>query len=75
MGFLGTRGKGHLFQGNKGNKGQILREHGNKDNIREQEHKTRFQFWGTGEHANFFQRTKGTGKPPSPLEGPQHIAS
>ena len=36
MGFLGTRGKGHIFQGNKGNKGQILREHGNKDNIREQ---------------------------------------
>ena len=65
QGFLGNRGKGYLFQGNKG---QILRGTGEQRqywgtwNIRKQI----FDFQGTGEQANLFQGNKGTGTPPPP---------
>ena len=68
-GVLGNRGKGYLFQGNKG---QILRGTGEQrqywgtGNIRKQI----FDFRGTGEQANLFQRNKGTGTP-NPLGGPR----
>ena len=53
----GTGGKGHLFQGNSGNKDQILRgtweqsHYWGTGNIREEI----FDFCGTVAHANLFQ--------------------
>ena len=62
-GAMGNRGKGYLFQGNKG---QILRiteeqrQYWGTGNIRKQI----FDFRGTGEQANLFQGNKGTVNPP-----------
>ena len=64
---LGNRA---FISGEQGNKGKILRGTGEQrqylgtGNIRKQI----FDFWGTGEQANLFQGSKGTG---TPLGGPQ----
>ena len=66
QGFLGE--KVCLFQAN-GNKGQILRGTGNKNNIGEQgtyENKFSCFLGGTGEQANLFQGNSGTCTPPPP---------
>ena len=67
---FGEQGKGHLFQGSKG---QMLkgtgeqRQYWGTGNIRKQI----FDFWGAREQANLFQGNKGTGTPPP--WGPQYM--
>ena len=50
-----------------GEQRQILRGMGTKTILGNREHKkTIFHFWGTGEQANLFRESKGTGTPPPP---------
>ena len=66
-GVLVNRGKGHLFQGNRG-KMPIFRKTNTIFGMREHK-KTIFRFWGTMEQSNLFQSNKETGTPPPPVEG------
>ena len=52
-GHFGEQGKGHLFQGNKG---QILR--GTKTILGNWKHKKKIDFWGIEEQAILFQGNK-----------------
>ena len=63
-GVLVNRGKGHLFQGNRG---KMPNSEGNKDNILEQgTYENKFSIWKKREQANLFKRNKETGTPPPP---------